>query len=524
MAPKVASKTAGADTPTSNAAGSSSGSNEGAADTRLRSNLNGERALRVPLSSLAASNIASCLFSAIPAFKKFVPVWNSSLFTGSYIASHTPSLFKTELSKLYSTTTMDDEIRGAVFDWIQSRVLAQVNQDAESVDADVASLWRTARLVAPAASLQFLGGGGQTTELGQFHGGGGQIPAFSGLLPPHTPQQFAFGRRDVPTPLSLAYTQQRYPAMFALSSAQTPFGQQPPAQTPHGQTLAQTPLGQQHPPAQTPFGQPPAQTPFGQQHPAQTPYGQTQQTAPLGQQFFAQTLYSQQQLQEQTPFGQPLYHQNSHNSALQLQQFHLQHQSIPLMPWEVEAANRGPLPVDPDMMPGFNRRSIAKIIQAAIVARQKNVAAGTPQVLERIKYPTMSNFTGHDYRATRTAFYTATRLSIPSCLFQEFKFCMTDTARSAATRRFGLTDELWLACDDSKLQDWMAILFGPKSKADALKLLKAVKFPDHRDVSDSQSTFLVKLDTCVFEFEMIVNDIADCHKTWVSDTTRCGGA
>jgi hypothetical protein len=41
MAPKVAPKNAGAEqTPTSNAAGNSSGSNEGAADTRLRPTVN----------------------------------------------------------------------------------------------------------------------------------------------------------------------------------------------------------------------------------------------------------------------------------------------------------------------------------------------------------------------------------------------------------------------------------------------------------------------------------------------------
>jgi hypothetical protein len=57
-------------------------------------------------------------------------------------------------------------------------------------------------------------------------------------------------------------------------------------------------------------------------------------------------------------------------------------------------------------------------------------------------------------------------------------------------------------------------MFGPKSKKEAMDRLEALKFPEHEDKFDCQSLFVAKLESLAFDFEMIINDIADTHETW----------
>jgi hypothetical protein len=547
----------------------SSGSNSSTATAARRSSTNVDRLKQLPLANLSAGDVAACLASTLPAFKTFVAAWTASAFSGSFLATRTPSLFKAELLKLFPDDTTAIGIRGVCFGWVKNRIISDLSHEHSSVDKDAGSLWTSAQyepaaappaeprisippppplgvnsdpansadadalkaaqvssaaaalkaaqaaqgfLSAAASSSSQLPAAGNSQappsprssaakdDSAQFRGGGiPPPPPFRSLanvqgyggggqsFPPHfhfqaKPNSFSFGPKK---PGLFSVLNGAQPFISQNVFAPMPFGQSQ-AQMPHGQSqLAQMPLGQL--PEQMPLGQSHiAQMPFGPQS-AQMPNGQLPEQMPLGQSQNAQMPLGQ--LQEQMPLGQS--HLFNAAAAQPLQQFQLDHRGKPLMPWEIEAIQRGPVVADPNMMPGFVRRSVYKEIEVAKQARIRNVAAGTPQSYDKVPYPTMINFTAEDFHATRKAYYVAIRKSIPSCLFQEFKFCFTDTARSAAQRKFGLQQEHWIALDDEKLQGWLSIMFGPKSKADALRLLKKVKFPSHRDDDHSQADFLV---------------------------------
>jgi hypothetical protein len=336
------------------------------------------------------------------------------------------------------------------------------------------------------------------------YGGGAfniQQPSFE---TPLSQKKFAFGRRaSDSTPVALA---QHLVVAPNPQFAQVPFGQQPLAQVPFGQQpLAQVPIGQQHP-AQVPIGQQhPAQVPNGQQHPAQVPNGQQHPAqVPNGQ-----------QLQAQVPIGQQLL---SHPVS----QVNFDHEGRAYMPWEIEAFSRPARPQDPDMMPGFKRLSIAAIIAQARAARMASIAQGqatAQQVFKKVDYPEMQAFTEAEYLRVRKEYYIAVQASIPSCNFKDFKFCMTDVCRVSAMRKFSLDYEGWIAKDDDSIQSWFGLFFGPKSREDAEERLEQVKFPEHRDAIHSQNTFVNKLEICAYEFEMVINDIANTHRTWKQDSS-----
>ncbi len=190
----------------------------------------------------------------------------------------------------------------------------------------------------------------------------------------------------------------------------------------------------------------------------------------------------------------------------------------PLFPWEEEALAEPVQVQDPNMMPGFSRININAIISAA---KAKRLALGNDNrnvFLEHVKWPTMASFSVDAFIRTRELFNAAVKASFTSCLFKEFKECMTDTVRRECRRNFSnMSEEKWILLDDNKLQQWLAIFFGPKSKEDAIRRLSDVKFPVHEDISDSQSEFVNKLAICAYNFELIVNDIADTHTKWVKD-------
>jgi hypothetical protein len=191
----------------------------------------------------------------------------------------------------------------------------------------------------------------------------------------------------------------------------------------------------------------------------------------------------------------------------------------PLKPWELAASRRAPVLQDASMMPGFVRRSISKIIADAQAKRMRlTAAAGIPQVYKEVKYPVMTVFQPDEFVRVRKEFYAATRASMTSCLFKEFKDCLSDTVRTTATRRFLMTDSNFTALDDSVFQGWLNVLFEPKSKKDAIDRLEALQFPEHDDKFDSQNEFMPKLETFAFDFELIINDIADTHETWTVET------
>jgi len=217
------------------------------------------------------------------------------------------------------------------------------------------------------------------------------------------------------------------------------------------------------------------------------------------------------------------HHQISQQQQQQfnLHQLHFDHGKKPLMPWEIEALQRPPKPQDEGMMPGFSRLSIAAIIDNAKQQRlQLSSSVSTPQIYEQVVFPEMSAFTEEEFLRVRKEFYAATRKSINSCLFKDFKTCMTDRCRMSAYRKFSLDDNSWIHCPDIKIQHWFSMFFGPKSKAEALARLENVKFASHNDAQDDQSSFVNKLEDCATEFELAINDIADTHTTWVSDSTK----
>jgi hypothetical protein len=208
------------------------------------------------------------------------------------------------------------------------------------------------------------------------------------------------------------------------------------------------------------------------------------------------------------------------NESLPLQQVHMDHSGKVFMPWEIEALNRPPKPEDPDMMPGFKRLSISSLIEKAKQIRIQNKdTVAPPTHFDKVTYPVMAHFSVDDFLTTRQAFYVATRKSTASCLFTEFKFCMTESCRTSCMRQFSLDDEQFLEINDGKLLSWLGMFFGPKNKSDAIDRLEKIRFPSHRDETDSQAEFVDKLSDCSYEFEMSINDIANTHRTWSVDRT-----
>ena len=172
------------------------------------------------------------------------------------------------------------------------------------------------------------------------------------------------------------------------------------------------------------------------------------------------------------------------------------------------------------MMRGFSRTNVTTLIEAAKAKRLSQGKVSRNIFLPEVKWPVMELFTAECFKSTRPLFFACIKSSFSSCVFKEFKECMSDTCRGACKRKFKLdSDELWIPFDDAKLQLWLAELFGPSSKEDAIERLEAIKFPNHSDSTDDQSTFVTKLNICANEFESVVNDVADTHMSWFNDPT-----
>ena len=319
------------------------------------------------------------------------------------------------------------------------------------------------------------------------HGGGFVTP------PPTRAKKFAFGRAPVPTSL--------HQQLFTSPSLTTG-----PALTSQFTSAGERSSNQAGP------------APFGQSN-------------SLGPELSGQSSQRSDVLQSRPPgtdersslqnlaSGELSRHPASQHS-LPLQQVHMDHSGKVFMPWEVEALHRPARPLDPDMMPGFKRLSISSLIDKAKQIRIQNKdLVAPPSHYENVTYPRMAHFSVDDFLSTRQAYYVAVRKSTASCLFTAFKFCMTETCRTACMRQFSLDDEQYLEIDDAKLLSWLGMFFGPKNKSDAIDRLEKIRFPTHRDETDSQAEFVDKLSDCAYEFEMSINDIANTHRTWSTDRT-----
>ena len=129
----------------------SSGSNSSTETAARRSSTNAERLAQLPLANLTAGDVAACLASTLPAFKTFVAAWTASAFSGSFLATRTPSLFKSELLKLLPDDTTAIGIRGVVFGWVKNRIISDLSHQLSSVDKDAGSLWISAQYEVAAA-------------------------------------------------------------------------------------------------------------------------------------------------------------------------------------------------------------------------------------------------------------------------------------------------------------------------------------------------------------------------------------
>jgi len=393
-----------------------------------------------------------------------------------------------------------------------------------------------------------------------------QNPWTSPQLPQAKKAAFAFGRRDVvmspPPVLNLYSTPNSSTNLFSINASgpSNPLQMAPASLSFNAAVSSNQPLrpsSQHHGfqgsanPSQINALMPPSNAP-PEPSSQNLPAPSSQMPAPSGQgnalppsniqlppssgqyQALQQNLQLQQLGQMSGQQAHPnLAHQNQLLQQAQqiqeLQQQLLAHQQgrslgsieTPMSPWDLEAKQRGPALQDAGMMPGFSRRSITIIINHAIEKRQAlSKLTAVPQVYKEVAYPSMSRFTAEEFLISRRAYFVAIRASIPSCIFKEFKECMTDKCRGRAMRKFKLNEVDWLALPDDKLLGWLNMLFGPKTKEEAINRLESVKFPSHSDASDSQATFLDKFDNCVYDFELVINDIADSHATWVQDPSK----
>jgi hypothetical protein len=474
-------------------------------------------------------------------------VWPSVFsIDGRFILQSTPSRFNsTFFSEVPSMSALQ---QAAACAWAQSQIIAQAQRSSTSVDQDTLSIW--AQMAPGFPNNPNHGGGVASTG---SHGGGVQIgqghnlppppphPMYAGFAnawrhpAPITPQErksFAFGRTGA-SPINLA-PNFLSPSMLSGAASQQLSGGAASHLSPVG--AASQPAGA----ASQPFG-------FGAASQAatfQSPVGAASQPAGAASQPFGNGAASHfphlsALLATQTNQPPSLANQTNHQppvsavpsqfnsiaqtglQALPLHPAQFGLQSKVLRPWDIEALNRPAPEQDPNMMRGFTRTNIATLVAAA---KAKRIAQGPDAtrntIVEKVVWPEMKSFTEEDFMRTRKLFHAATNASFTSCIFKEFKDCMLISCAQACRRKFHLdTDALWLSCDDAKLQLWLAELFGPKSKEDAIRRLEAVKLAPHSDAQDSQSTFVSKLNSCATDFNFVINDIADTHQSWSNDNS-----
>jgi hypothetical protein len=490
---------------------------------------------------MSAADVGQAIAASIQPFQPFVEAWSATAYNGVSIVASTPSLVRSILSNQSDFQSLEDAHKAEILRFIGSKIVAQSEQSPNSVDPDILSLWT--KILQPEPLPPPHGGGVQN----QVHGGGGLPPPppymsqqqlQSSWLSPHLlqkPKGFVFGGKvHALTPIQLA------PQFASPSAAQFAHHVQPAAlfaSNPGTASLFASPVA---PASQfalhaaqvaqfAPQSLTGAVAASSQPHPAVQPMPADvhAQFPNLSSAFNQQNNPNQlpiphlQQLQAHMappvwPTSPPSIFQPGLQAAV----------AQPLYPWEEEAIARPQRAQDPNMMPGFTRRSIATIIEAA---KKKRMAIGPEAArtmfVEQVVYPQMKTFSAQDFLTTRTKFNAAVKASFTSCIFKEFKDCMVDTCRTDAQRFFGnMADEDWILLDDIKLQNWLAIHFGPNSKEEAMERLSAVKFPEHSDVHDCQSTFVNKLGICAYEFELVINDIADTHMRWITDKTQlCSG-
>ena len=479
-----------------------------------------QRINRMALKDMDADQCLEFIAHHVPYIKTFQTSWR---IAGVLFAQCLPSVFEQQLRSELPFIPRSAVIE--MFRAFQTKINQDFNAtkdlDAPSISAEIATAWANAQV--PAAVVPFMPSAADLNSINDSHGGGAvqnlqgsnvaqnNPPSGSDVqprIPPPPPvignhggganmftpppqksaRKFAFG---APTPMSLQ--QQLFSSPFHPSAGPALFNQSMSAVGPalHGQSAAIRPA----PPGQSDRPAPPGQS-----------YG----PAPPGQSNSGPALPSQSNpSSDLNPLG-------SHP----LQQVHFDHSGKFFFPWEVEALSRPAKPVDPDMMPGFKRLSISSLIDKAKQIRIANKdTVAPPTHFDKVNYPVMKHFAVEDFLSTRQAYYVAIRKSTASCLFTDFKFCMSESCRTACMRHFSLDDEQYLEIEDAKLLSWLGIFFGPKNKSDAIDRLEKIRFPNHRDDTDSQADFVNKLSDCAYEFEMSINDIANTHRSWSSDRT-----
>jgi hypothetical protein len=405
---------------------------------------------------------------------------------GKFILNSTPSRFNsTFFSEVPSISSLQQEAACA---WAQRQIIAQAQRSSSSVDRDTLSIWSQ---MAPGFPNNSSHGGGAISS--GSHGGGVLRGHDQPLppLPPHsmypglanawripgpvTPQErksFAFGRSGA-SPLNLASALMS-PSMLSGAATQQHSGGAA-SHLPSVGAASQLAGAASQPPAIGAASQFAFQNPVGaasqQVGAASQQAGAASQLNGIGaaSQFPLLSALFANQTNQPLPFSPvpsqlgSMIHPGPLSQSLHPAQFGLQ--SKVLRPWDIEALNR-PAPVqDPNMMRGFTRTNIATLVAAA---KAKRIAQGPDAtrntIVEKVIWPEMKSFEEEDFMRTRKLFHAATNASFTSCIFKEFKDCMSITCAQACRRKFHLvTDELWLSCDDAKLQLWLAELFGPKS-------------------------------------------------------------
>ena len=190
-------------------------------------------------------------------------------------------------------------------------------------------------------------------------------------------------------------------------------------------------------------------------------------------------------------------------------------------PWEIASALR-PKSHEIDFVPGFKRISMYALIEQSKAAAATRRAAGEQMALmnKDISWPKMKAFDKKSFLWARAKFYESVLLSLPSGIFSTFKETLCPSARSACLDVFKLDESDFLALGDKVFLEWCLVRFSPQNKAQALLSLSAVKLEEHFDSKHSQASFVAKLDSLKYEFELCVNDAFDMAKYWPTDESN----
>jgi hypothetical protein len=372
----------------------------------------------IPLWNHSAMDIAAGIFRSSQSFQDQTLPWSlRNNLDGRLIFYSTPSRFRSVV--LSELPGLSSELQEVVFNFARSQILAQSQRDIQSIDQQTLDLWFP--------SNQQSHGGGGNSQLPPPPGhlfnpyqaplplpGISQAALAAAWNTPLKGVKFAFGR-NAPSPISLA-------TVFTSPSFNSGLlsGSNPSVALPSGSHHVESSNRPGAPGAldpgptgvssghrvsggvQSQFPQPwssPSSLTTAPSSAGGLP--SSDQLPPSSQQF--PHLHAALNAQNPQPLQTQALVRDAHFNQVPAQFQNLSpvqfgRSQAPLAPWELAALARPPQAQDPNMMPGFSRKNLQMIIEAAIA---KCLALGTKaskhMVYAEVKWPTMKGFTEEDF-------------------------------------------------------------------------------------------------------------------------------